>query len=126
MHHSSVRWFFHTARTEANFYESCQLRDRLLSFAEKENPTTSERDEARVAFGRWRDVLLDEKANATEALPVMEADVRLDFYYGSDHTFSHGSDMIRAKLALLDREINAFLPGLARRCGFDPSEIGLE
>ena len=50
----------------------------------------------------------------------MESDVRLDFYYGSDHTFSHGADMIRAKLDLIDREISEFLPALAQRCGFSP------
>ena len=59
-------------------------------------------------------MLLDEKANAAEALPVMEKDMRLDFYYGGDHTFSHGSEMIRAKLEILDKEIGEFLPLLAR------------
>jgi hypothetical protein len=66
-------------------------------------------------------VLLDEKANAVEALPVMEADMRLDFYYGGDHTFSHGAEMIRAKLHILEKEIDEFLPSLARRCGLQDS-----
>jgi len=114
---SPIRWFYHTARTEANFYESCQLRDRLLALAAREIKDPEQIAEARRIYGRWRDVLLDEKANANEALPVMEADVRLDFYYGSDHTFSHGADMIRAKLELIDREINEFLPALAAKCG---------
>ncbi len=73
--------------------------------------------EARRTYDRWREVLLDEQANATEALPVMEADVRLDFYYGGDHTFAHGADMIRAKLELIEQEITEFLPALARKCG---------
>jgi hypothetical protein len=47
----------------------------------------------------------------------MEADIRLDFYYGGDHTFSHGADTIRAKIQILEKEINDFLPALARRCG---------
>ena len=115
---SPIRWFYHTARTEANFYESCQLRDRLLAFATQESKSPEQIAEARRTYERWREVLLDEKANASEALPVMEADVRLDFYYGSDHTFSHGADTIRAKLELIDREINEFLPALAAKCGF--------
>jgi len=117
---SPVRWFYHTARTEANFYESCQLRDRLIALAAQETRTQDEVGEARRTYERWRTVLLDEKANSTEALPVMEADVRLDFYYGGDHKFSHGADMIRAKLEIIDREIDEFLPALARKCGFDP------
>jgi hypothetical protein len=43
--------------------------------------------------------------------------MRLDFYYGGDHTFSHGGEMIRAKLQILEKEIDGFLPALARRCG---------
>jgi hypothetical protein len=116
---SPVRWFYHTARTEANFYESCQLRDRLIALAAQETRTQEEIAEARRTYERWRTVLLDEKANATEALPVMEADVRLDFYYGGDHRFSHGADMIRAKLELIDGEINEFLPALASKCGLN-------
>ncbi len=110
---SPVRWFYHTARTEANFYESCQLRDRLLAFAAQESRTEHQIADARRDYERWREVLLDEKANATEALPVMESDMRLDFYYGGDHNFSHGADMIRAKLEIIDHEINEFLPTLA-------------
>ena len=117
---SPVRWFYHTARTEANFYESCQLRDRLLAFASKDAKTQQETEEARRDYDRWRTVLMDERANATEALPVMEKDVRLDFYYGGDHTFSHGADMIRAKLDLINQEIEEFLPALAKKCGFSP------
>ena len=119
---SPIRWFHHTARTQANFYESCRLRDRLLALAGKpdKDRTAAEQAQARKDYARWREVLLDEKANSTEALPVMEADVRLDFYYGGDHKFSHGGDMIRAKLELIDREIDEFLPALARKCGFVP------
>ena len=116
---SPVRWFYHTARTEANFYESCQLRDRLIALAAQETRTQEDIAAGRRAYERWRTVLLDEKANSTEALPVMEADVRLDFYYGGDHKFSHGADMIRAKLELIDREIDEFLPALARKCGLN-------
>ena len=116
---SPIRWFYHTARAEANFYESCQLRDRLLAFAKRPptEKTAAEIARMRPEYDRWRAVLLDEKANAAEALPVMEADMRLDFYYGGDHTFSHGAEMIRAKLQILEKEIDEFLPSLARRCG---------
>ena len=120
---SPLRWFYHTARTEANFYESCQLRDRLLAFAKRPptEKTAAEIARMRPIYERWREVLLDEKANAAEALPVMEKDMRLDFYYGGDHTFSHGAAMIRAKLQILEKEIDEFLPSLARRCGLQDS-----
>ncbi len=102
---SSIEWFYRTARTEANFYESCQLRDELRAMRDRSELSAAERAEAAKLYARWREVLLDEQANAQAALPVMEADVRLDFYFGSDHTFSHGADMIRAKLELLEREL---------------------
>lgn len=36
---SVTRWFYHTVRTEANFNESCLLRDHLLALAMKEDTT---------------------------------------------------------------------------------------
>jgi hypothetical protein len=50
----------------------------------------------------------------------MEADPRLNFRYGGDHTFSDGARMIQAKLEILKREIAEFLPAVARRVGIDP------
>lgn len=114
--YSPVRWFYHTARTEANFYESCRLRDELLELAAGDTGEI-DHDAAGAAYTRWRKVLLDERANAEAALKVMQGDVRLDFYFGSDHTFSHGEDMIRAKLELIESEIESFLPELAERVG---------
>ncbi|MEK7793619.1 MAG: hypothetical protein AAB353_03775 [Candidatus Hydrogenedentota bacterium] len=114
---SPTRWFYHTARTEANFYESCQLRDALLELADGNKPDSAAIERAREMYARWREVLADERANAQDALGVMEADVRLDFRYGGDHTFSHGADMIRAKLELLDKELDTFLPSVAKRIG---------
>jgi hypothetical protein len=102
---SAIRWFYHTARAHANFYESCQLRDAWLALAKVETKTPEQIATATSQIKRWREVLLDEKANAEAALPVMEADVRLDWYYGGDHTFPHGADMIREKLRILDMEI---------------------
>lgn len=118
---SPIRWFYATARTEANFYEACLLRDRLLALAAQPSRTPPEIDEARAKYERWRAILVDEKANAAAALPVVEADMRLDFYYGGDHTFPHAADMIQAKLTILDREVNEFLPSVARRCGLEPA-----
>jgi hypothetical protein len=101
-----IRWFHHTIRTTANFYESCRLRDRLLA---------GEGDAS--DWERWREVLLDERDNARESVPVAAADVRLDFYYGGDHTFPHLGDMLAAKLDLLEAEIEGFLPSAAERLG---------
>jgi hypothetical protein len=50
---------------------------------------------------------------AQRALPVMAGDMRLDFYFGGDHSFSHGVDVLGAKLKLIDNELNDFLPKLA-------------
>ena len=110
---SPIRWFYHTARTEANFYESCQLRDRLLALQKISSPDAKERAEASTLLARWRGVLLDEKENTQQALPVMAGDMRLDFYFGGDHCFSHGVDVLEAKLKLIQGELNDFLPKLA-------------
>jgi hypothetical protein len=73
-----------------------------------------------LCLDRWfdrADALASSGANgawvfpAGASLPVMEADVRLEMYYGGAHTFSHGADMIRAKISIIDREINVYLPG---------------
>jgi hypothetical protein len=104
---SAIRWFYHTARTTANFYASCRLRDQL----NEPNP------EAGRLLAEWSTVLENERANTQAALPVARADVRLDFYYGSDHTFPHLADMLEAKLALLDSELSEVLPSVAQRQG---------
>ena len=111
---SSIRWFYHTARAHANFYESCMLRDALLA----EGAATSiPREELQAKYNRWKAVLEDEWANATAAMPVAEADVRLDWYYGGDHTFPHAVDMLKAKMAMTQQEIEVFLPSVATRLG---------
>ena len=114
---SPIRWFYHTARTQANFYESCQLRDRLKAFAEQQERLPEAIEKHRSLFDRWRQVLLDEQANAETALPLVERDMRLDCYYGIDHAFPHAADMIRAKLQLLGEEIGKTLPALSHQCG---------
>ncbi len=112
---SPIRWFYHTARTEANFYESCQLRDRILQLVKKPKRSVEENAEARKLLARWREVLEDEKQNTEQALPVMAGDMRLDFYFGGDHSFSHGVDVLNAKLKIIERELSRFLPGLAKQ-----------
>jgi len=114
---SPIRWFYHTARTHANFYESCQLRDALLQFAEQGERTEEDIGKHRELLNRWKTVLLDEKENAQTALPIVEKDMRLDCYYGYDHHFNHTADMIRAKLILLEEEIGEIVPNIAQRCG---------
>jgi hypothetical protein len=113
---SAIRWFYRTARTHANFFESCRLRDGLLGTVDPAGQA-GEAGRAKVvaALARWREVLLDERENTRAAVPLMEADVRLDPYYGGDHNFSHGLAMLRAKLTLLDQEVGDFLPSVERR-----------
>ena len=112
---SSIQWFYRTARSEANFYESCMLRDRLLVLAAKATRSPEEIAEGAAALTRWTAVLEDERENTLAAVPIIAADVRLDAYYGGDHTFSHTTDMLQAKLEILEVELTQFLPGLAVR-----------
>lgn len=120
---SPIRWFYHTARTQANFYASCQLRDELLGLANKAPLGEEEKARARELYQRWHKVLLDEQGNARAAIPVMAGDIRLNFKYGFDHSFEDGMVMLEAKLELIEHEIETFLPSVARRCGLDPEEI---
>lgn len=60
----------------------------------------------------WQQVLLDERENCEAALPLIEADMRLDPYCGIDHSFPHGADRIRKKLAVLQNEIEGYSPWL--------------
>jgi hypothetical protein len=115
---SPIRWFYHTARTEANFYESCQLRDAIAAFAKHPEQSDEEIARHKAMFQRWRDVLIDERQNARDALPVAQTDMRVDCYFGSDHTFPHVADMLEAKLRIIGVEINEFLPSVAKQCGF--------
>jgi len=60
-----------------------------------------EQAEAAKLLARWRIVLEDEKQNTEQARPVMARDMRLDYHYGGDHVFSHGVDVLDAKLQVL-------------------------
>lgn len=112
---SSIQWFYRTVRTEANFYRSCMIRDRVLALAQHPSRSPEEVKEAQALLDEWAALLINEKENTEAALPIVEADPRLDCYYGGDHTFSHAGDMIKAKLEILKTEMEEFLPGLRGR-----------
>jgi hypothetical protein len=112
---SPILWFYHTARTHANFYESCELRNSILSLAAKPSLTADGKQNAQVKLAAWKELLEDELANTREALPLIQQDMRLDCYYGGDHTFPHGEKMIEAKLKILQNEIHEYLPSLASK-----------
>ncbi|MEX2309764.1 MAG: hypothetical protein WD738_19480 [Pirellulales bacterium] len=107
-----ILWFYHTARTHANFYESCQIRNSITAMVAKSTRSPDELQNARMLMARWKEVLEDEKRNTEEALPLIQRDMRLDPYYGGDHTFSHGEAMIKAKLEILQDEISNYLTSL--------------
>jgi hypothetical protein len=109
----AIRYLYATARSTANFYEACPLRDRLMAFAEHGGVPPNELESAQAAFARWRDVLRDERANAAEALPVAQADIRLDACLN----YASTQELIRAKLVILDQELQDYLPGIAKACG---------
>jgi hypothetical protein len=107
-----ILWFYHTARTHSNFYESCKLRDAIAALSKKTALTSVEKADATRMLARWKEVLQDELKNTAEALPLIQSDMRLDPYYGGDHTFSHGEKMMDAKLTILKKEISEHLPSL--------------
>src|SRR5207248_2186627 len=110
-----ILWFYHTARTHSNFYESCRLRDELVPLSKKVSLRSEDVVNASEKFVRWHEILEDERENTREALPLLHLDMRLDPYYGGDHTFPHGEKMIEAKLKILQQEILEYLPSLAVR-----------
>lgn len=111
-----LRWLWHVARTQANFYESCALHGELLALP-ADALSGEERAAAQALYDRWLEVLLDERANAEAALPVMQANVRLDFRDHSHMALPAGADLIRAKLVALDHDTNVYLPALAEAYG---------
>ena len=111
---SPTRWFYHTIHTTANFYELAPLRDQLHACVEG---TAGDTEVLKKAHARVAELLAMEQANTEAALPVIAGDMRLDFYYGSDHTLPHAADMMAEKLKILAQEQNEVLPALARKCG---------
>lgn len=108
-----TRWFYHTARTHANFYESCQLRDVLVPFSKQDTKNKQEVADAQSKYDRWRAVLLDERDNTEAAIAVVQQDSRLDLHNTRDGAaLEPAVDLLRTKLELLDRELREFLPSL--------------
>jgi hypothetical protein len=110
-----ILWFYHTARTHSNFYKSCAIRDSINGLLGKPSLTADEKTNALASIAKWEEVLVDERANTEEALPLVGQDMRLDPYYGGDHTFSHAADMMEAKLKILEVEIRNYLPSLKEK-----------
>ena len=112
-----ARWFYHTARTHANFYESAHLRELLTKFAAMTIRTPDDLHLAESRYERWRAVLADERENTLAALPVVDADPRLDFRNGAGRSLPPAAELMRAKLAMLDHDLDKFLPVFALACG---------
>jgi hypothetical protein len=115
-----ARWFYHIARTHANFYESCLLRDYFAGFSKGGTNSAAELAGAQSRYDRWRAVLTDERANTIAAMPVVRQDPRLDVRYGfGGAALAPATEMMQAKLKLLDQELSDYLPSVARRCGLE-------
>lgn len=111
-----TRWFYHTARTHANFYESCLLRNFLLKIVKADSRTAEEIAEAQRQYERWQAVLEDERENTKAAISIVEKDSRLDVHTTRDGAaLEHATDLMHKKLALLDHELQVFLPSLAEK-----------
>jgi hypothetical protein len=116
---SCIRWFYRTARTESNFSKSCRYRHELVPLSRRDSLSQEEKEKARELLNSWRKVLIDERENTGAAVGLAEADCRLDFFFRGDHSFPHVTDMLHAKLRILDTEINEYLPSLAKKCGIE-------
>lgn len=120
-----TRWFYHMARTHANFYESCLLRDFLLPFAKRDSRTPEEITEAQTKYDRWRVVLQDERENTKAAIPIVEQDSRLDVHNTKNGAaLGPAAELMRTKLELLDRELDVFLPSIADKAGLSTTRRG--
>jgi hypothetical protein len=114
---SPTLFFYRTARSHANFYESCILRDKLHELLGNTPLKPEEKAEAGRKLVRWKTVLEDELENTDAAFPLLAADVRLNPKYGGDHTFSDGVEMLKAKRDILAGEIEEYLPKVGERLG---------
>ncbi len=121
-----VQWFYRTARTAANFYASCRLRERFRALVHETPGALTPEMEATRLYEEWRAVLLDEQDNARAAVAILEQDLRLDPYQRGDHALSHGMDMLEEKLRLVEHELAEVLPAAAKRCGFDPGDVAAD
>lgn len=111
-----TRWFYHTARTHANFYESCMLRNALVRTANIDSKFPQELAETQKKLERWRAVLENERENTQEAISIVEKDSRLDVHYTIDGaSLEQATALMHKKLALLDHELKVFLPSLVEK-----------
>jgi hypothetical protein len=114
-----IKWFYHTARAAANFYESCILRDKIHAAIESE--LDFDRSPLKDDYYRWLEMLVNERQNAVDALPLMKQDMRLDYYYGHNGAgispHGHGVELIQKKIEIIESEINSYLPELRGKLG---------
>jgi hypothetical protein len=108
-----VRWLYHTVRTTANFYESCELRDALVAKEARVTNATNDEETAQRIVRRWREVLEDEESNARKSLSVRRKDVRL----GQILCYGLGIARLEAKLELIRNELTQTWPAIAARWG---------
>ena len=114
-----IRWLYHSVRTQSNFSKSCMIRNELIPLSKKESLDTTEKARAQKLYDDWRAILKDELVNSRTAAPIARADVRLDCYFRGDHMFNHLWDMVDAKIALVESELEVFLPQVATKCGLN-------
>ncbi len=114
-----IRWLYHSVRTQSNFSKSCLIRDELIPLSKQESLTKDEQERAQQLYTEWQSILQDELKNAQIAAPIARADVRLDCYFRGDHMFNHLWDMVDAKIALVEQELEVFLPQIAKKCGIN-------
>ncbi len=115
-----LRWLYHTARTHANFYESCHLRDSLLKTAKPKSEGSGEASPSfgRESFQRWMAILEDEIRNTRAARKVVRQDSRLDVHNTENGAaLAPAETLFRAKLKLLQYERSVFLSSLAKKNG---------
>jgi len=110
-----IRWFYHTARTIGNFYESFRLTCKLKNLIEVISTASSEEiRKGENALERLKKVLHDEKQNALDAVIIAGKDARLETLYRVDHSFSKLTDMLHAKIELIDKQIAEEIPKLEK------------
>lgn len=101
-----IRWFYHTVRSIGNFYELFSLTNRLKEKVEEEQTVEGRGKEWKGdILERILEVMMDEKQNAIEALPIAEKDPRIDTLYRGDHSFNSLVEMLQAKILLIEQQI---------------------
>lgn len=106
-----IRWFYHTARTLGNIYESFRLTGKLKEWIEiNPLPSPEEIEKGEKTLKRLQEIMLDEKQNALEAIPIAEKDPRIDTLHRGDHSFNSLIDMLHAKIKLIDQQVEEEIP----------------